>query len=182
MPCRRYFIRKFNSARDIPPPDLECVTDANFRQHRGGAPPADYLDRLARGCLLRRLVTELDGRPTQYSSLITDVVRYRVSEGSESVSEAALSNLQQDMMKQAEERYREVARCWQSDEFSGTMSFEWARGRSATDLTGTCTAVVEDAIAYLKLVLRWPVFVRAIDRLPFDGNFWLFDSRGLEGS
>jgi len=37
-----------------------------------------------------------------------------------------------------------------------------------------CQAVVDDGLSYARLVYYWPVFVRAIERLPILGNSWLF--------
>jgi hypothetical protein len=83
------------------------------------------------------------------------------------------------MSRQAEERYDEVLTCWASVEFDGYESFKWARSK-LTDKKKShkkkiCAAVVDDAVSYIKLVHKWPIFTRAIERLPFDGNEWLYE-------
>ena len=78
------------------------------------------------------------------------------------------------MLKQAQERYREVLQCWGSEEFRGHDSYEWAKDRTSAHMHERCEEVVNDAMDYLHLLLKWPIFVRAIDRLSF-ANDWLYD-------
>lgn len=122
--------RLHEAIEHLPSGDRECLTDAKIKQDRhpkrieiGDLSWArtDYLDRLLRGCLSLRLITDLDGRPTEYSKLIGAIVRSR---------ERDATNLRREMMLHAQERYDEVLRCWQSPEFMNTASFDWAKSRS----------------------------------------------------
>ena len=173
---------------DIGVKDVECVEEARIKQdrHPGGVTQKAvkwagnlYLDRLLRGCLFRRLITELDGTPTEYSKLIGKIVQFRVSD--RDLQDKALQPLKDGMVGQAGERYEEVLTCWASDEFDGFESYKWAEAKLKNSSTKdahkreACNAVVEDAISYIRLVHKWPIFTRAIERLPFRGNLWLYD-------
>ncbi len=160
---------------------LESKEEARFEQDRyylNGIKKEDmvwaqtkYFERLLCGCLFRILITNLDGKPTDYSSLIGNIVKFRVTK----VSEKKLTELRKGMIKQAEERYDEVIKCWQSEEFKGTLLYEWVVDKKETYKKKICNELIDDAIDYIKLVLKWPIFVRAIERLPLIGNNWLFE-------
>lgn len=169
---------------DIGISDLESNSDAKIKQVRypDGVTKSDidwseelYFERLLCGCIFRRFITGLDCSPTNYSILIGDIVKYSVTVGSDRISPAALSNLRSEMIEMAEERYGETILCWQSVEYDGTPLYRWAKGRNNTYKKEVCNKLVEDAIQYLELVLRWPIFVRAVERLSLIGNAWLFE-------
>jgi hypothetical protein len=174
---------------DISVYELECIEAAKFKQCRypyqkrcDGIRKGDiqwakttYFDRLLRGCIFRRLLTNLDGTATEYSSLIKNIVEYR--ERRKGWEEKDKSSLVEIMGKQAQERYDEVLTCWASGEFEGYASYDWAQEKRNDPIheNEICTRVVEDALCYVDLVLAWPIFVRAIKKLPFVGHDWLFE-------
>lgn len=163
--------------------DPERIADAVFIQDRypDGVTEKDvdwafkgYFDRLLRGCLLRRLIMELDGTPTEYSTLISDIVRYRVGGRSRRLKGPGLDRLKQTMYDQARERYEEVIQCWAWVDSSGYASHDWAKSRDSSHRDSICKEIVEDAAEYARLVQKWPIFVRAIDRLDVLTANWLF--------
>ena len=113
------------------------------------------------------------------SSLLTDIAWYRqggVTRRSSRLSNAERRRLRQAILRRARQRYDAVLECWSSKEFSGYTSYRWASGVSAkgSHRARVCESVAGDALAYVDLVLSWHVFTRAVERLPFDGNSWLF--------
>jgi hypothetical protein len=170
-------------AGDLYSDDIECTSDAKIQQtrhdHLGPGDIAwaqtEYFDRLLRGCLFRRLISHLNGRRTTYTELLADIVRYRVS--AKSAEELGLTvddPRSLEMIDMVKERYKETILCWQSREFADTPLEQWAGTRDSTHCLHWSREVVADAIRYVDLLLRWPVFTRAIERLQFTTNYWLF--------
>ena len=112
-------------------------------------------------------------KPTRYSILIGDILKFRVCESNEKDDK---NSLETEMMTHAEERYNDLISCWKSQEFKGTISHEWADKRTDEDRINTCKKLVEDALNYIDLVLKWHIFVRAIQRLHFEASRWLFEN------
>lgn len=176
--------RVHEALRDLGVDDKECIVGSKFKQdrHPSGITVDDitwaknfYFDRLLRGCIFRRLITNLDGSPTEYSSLLADIVRYRAA-SSNLWANRTRTAVASDMIEQAKERYDEVLSCWKSYEFQGYASYDWANLKinNQNHKINTCINVVENALRYIDLVLAWPIFIRAIKRLPFVGHAWLF--------
>jgi hypothetical protein len=147
----------------------------------------DYLYRVLRGCCLLSLVSNVDGSLTRYSELVRDIVGGVVREGDPRVSEAALQKLHLDCRDVTDIRYDDVLQCWQSIEFKEFRVFKWAMDKAVDktrDLTAQpdrvdlrskiCDQVVNDAIDYLRLLLKWHWIVKAIKQLPKAGNYWLY--------
>ena len=168
------------------------MSEALFKQdrHPNGITERDiewaknvYYDRLLRGCIFRCLLTRLDGTPTRYASVISDIVRYRVTKDSMCESRTKIA-IEAEMIKDAQERYNEVIECWRSQGFSGYASYDWANALVKEPRRmyreNICVSVVGDALAYIDLVFDWPVFVRAIKRLSFVGHGWLFEDISVE--
>jgi len=165
---------------DLKTTDMESVLHARIRQdrHPSGIKEEDidyayikYFDRLLRGCIFLRLIKDNDGKPTEYANLIGRIVQYHQG----SIEESERELLREAMTTIALKRYDEVIRCWASYEFVGTSSCKWARTRNADFRALTCDGLVDDALRYLNLLLKWPIFVRAVDRLKYIANDWLFD-------
>jgi hypothetical protein len=191
--------RLHEAISDLSENDLECVSSAKIKQDRypGGINQGwidfakrEYFDRLLRGCMLHRIISKPDGKPTNYSNLLGDIVRFRVIESSpqldaqglpdlrrvsESGPQVNLRDLRDDMTACADERYDEVYTCWSSDEYRGYALFDWATSLPDDHKSKQCGYVVNDAFNYMKLVLKWPIFTRAIERLRFEHNYWLFE-------
>jgi len=179
--------RLHEALKDLGARDTECVAKAKFKQdrHPNGITAKDidwakapYFDRLLRGCIFRRLISNLDDTPTDYSSLIGDIVRYRVTKQTLWYRKTK-TQLTTEMKDQAIQRYDEVLKCWSSAEFIGYASHEWAEQQrnNPQHRKAICKKVVDDALGYINLVLDWPVILRAIKRLPIVGHDWLFDYR-----
>jgi hypothetical protein len=172
---------------DISPNALECVLNAKIKQnrYRDGIKQRDiddlwgetsYFERLIRGCLFHRLISDANGNPTNYSKLIGDILKFQISENSERINKNSSKQLEREMIEHAKERYNDVIKCWQSQEFESTVSYEWARKRTSQDRIKACQKLVKDALNYIKLVLKWHIFVRAIQRLDFQASKWLFEN------
>jgi len=320
-----YLKRRLHEAlEDLRPTDIESVSKAKVSQdrHPNGITSEDkqkakkeYLDRLLRGCMFCRIITELNGTPTAYSKLVAQIVRFEVRDNDPRVlpERPEWNILRETMLAQAGERYEEVLRCWgskeywdyasevttqpsekvtiQSEEAKATdiklngeqieqflqallsafptsdalrhmvrvrleenleaiagreklytiafnliewaiehgrlkeliekaydqnpgnpklsnfvvgvleipvmppntitdepdsiqaaakdqaerLPYDWIQERLPTHKQERCDEVVNDALAYLHLLLKWPIFVRAIERLSFDKNRWLYE-------
>jgi hypothetical protein len=171
--------RLHEMASDLAVRDLECLAAARIQQERHKIlakkdidwAKADYFDRLLRGCLFHHLITEPQG---QYASLLTNIVRFRIRKHDAPVAPSELQRLHGDLIKLANERYRDVKACWSSSEFRGTPLYRWASALTKSHCSTSCEEVADDALRYVDLLLEWPVFTNAIDRLPISGNYWLF--------
>lgn len=170
---------------DLGPFEVEIIKDARISQdrHRPAGIDKDdlkedkiysYLQRLLRGCLFRHIITELDGSPTRYSNLIANIVSFRVVEGSPELSDEQRADLRDEMVKRAQVRYEEVKAAWTSVEYEGSLSYTLWNSLDPDHQTDTCHAVAHDADTYLDLVVSWPIFARAIQRLSMHGNHWLY--------
>ncbi len=175
--------RLHEALKDIGLKYVECVEEAIIKQDRGPCTEdytRQYFDRLLRGCMFRRLITEISGEPTAYTKFIGEIVQIRVSENDLRLSDAGLGLLKIEMLEHAGERYDEVIKCWAADEFHGFLSFNWAHekltDKKKIHKQPACKALVDDAINYIKLVHKWPIFTRAIERLPFAVNDWLYET------
>jgi len=160
----------------------ECQVNAVIPQdrHRHGLTKADidwaksdYFYRLLRGCLFESLITTPDGKPTPYSSLLESIARFAVRE----VSRDRRERLTEQLSKLAQERYNEVVMCWRTAELEGTPLHQWTC-KLKKDGPGRrqqiCRELAEEAIRYIDLLVQWPIFTRAIERLEFLDNPWLF--------
>jgi hypothetical protein len=167
---------------DIAVDDIESVPRAKLRQdrHRSGISQADlifaetkYFDRLLRGCIFHRMITEPGGSATCYSRKIRAVAWFE----STTFDSAERVIMEHALMPMGLAHCRWVLDCWTSPEFAGSISHRWAEKLQGDDSgqQRLCEAVVEDALNYIDLLLKWPVFTRAIGRLSFTGNTWLYD-------
>ena len=167
---------------DIKDYALERVDKAKTKQDRypngvtqGWVDSSDgYFPNIARGCIFIRLISNVDGTPTEYSKLIGKIVQLCIDTDCDELSAEKLRILKDDMIEQARTRFDEVLKSWKSPEFNNFKSHEWATGLTGQQISDRCEETVQDAIDYLRLVYKWPIFVRAIDRLPFKGNRWLY--------
>lgn len=183
---------------DIHSTDVERVEEARFSQNRHKEKITyqtldwardHYLDRLLRGCILHRLIESRDGTPTKYALLVKDIVRFGVNvEWTQDDHDETIGKLRDvgsakdrwgpavdQMTYDAEERYHEVLGAWNQDEFGGTGLKSWAETRSGEHRKVIVQGVIKDAKEYIRLVVRWPAFVRAVQRLQFNTAGWLFD-------
>ncbi|MEK6320547.1 MAG: hypothetical protein AABN33_02565, partial [Acidobacteriota bacterium] len=133
--------RLHEALQDISKTQTERVSEARSKQdrHKDGVKDSDiefarkiYFERLLRGCLLHRIVVDLEGTPTEYSKLIEDIVAYRMKRNDPKLSKRRLGSLKKRLLKQVERHYTLVLRCWSSNEFEGTESFTWAKQLLAT--------------------------------------------------
>ncbi|MEK6405582.1 MAG: hypothetical protein AABN34_01320 [Acidobacteriota bacterium] len=133
--------RLHEALQDISKTHTERVSKARSKQdrHKDGVKDSDmqfarkiYFERLLRGCLLHRIVVDLEGNPTEYSKLIEDIVAYRMKRNDPKLSKRRLGSLRNRLMIQVERHYTLVLRCWSSNEFEGTESFTWAKQLLAT--------------------------------------------------
>jgi hypothetical protein len=171
---------------DIAAEDPECLVEARFDQdrHPAGvtladkARATDYFQRVLRGCLFHAIVTGPRGARTSYGELIRDIVLYSASANDERLdgSLPAGKHFREGLMKTAQDRFDLVRASWTSSEFAGTDLWKWARKLDKRQASKYCAQVTDDALAYARLAKRWHVFVRAIQRLPYLGTRWLFES------
>ncbi len=134
--------RLHEALEDLSRKDTECVREAKFRQNRhpDGIGESDiewaigfYFDRLLRGCIFRRIITENSGKPSSYSKLVAEMMKFKVT-GSVSglirinflspddshgkaFEEVDLNPYRLSMLEAAQERYEEVLKCWSSSEY-----------------------------------------------------------------
>jgi hypothetical protein len=183
---------------DIDYEDLLNVIDAKFKQdrHPNGIrcdnqfddfawAKNSYFERLLSGCLLDRIIMNLDRSATEYSECIEKITKYKcislISKAQNKfnkkqiISPRSSHPLIPSMLQNVYERYDEVIKCWKSAEFVGTLSYEWAASKdNPSEKKRICEAIIKDALAYIDLVLVWPTFRSAILRLDIMSNFWLF--------
>ena len=161
--------------------NTERVAEAYFAQNRypGGTTEPDivkaqgYFRRLLRGCMLRRLITNLDGSPTTFSKLVAEVVRQPLTANLGKRS----AKLREEWKSIIEERLYEVLNAWKSDDYPNRRHKIWARerlGEGSSFTTEICASVLEDAKEYLELTNRWQTFVGAVDELTPQYCSWLF--------
>lgn len=173
---------------DIEPGDQESIIEARFEQNRHpeGIQKKDlewakneYFERLLRGCLMQSLIEGGDGKSTVYSNHIHSIVAYKDVLPRDAEEDPKTKRLLlKEMSNITRERYENTLRCWSSKEFKGTILYEWASSylSSSERKKELCREVIEDAWDYIRLVRRWPIFIRAISRLKQRPNKWLYHS------
>lgn len=179
-----YLKRRLHEAiEDIYYRQIECVMKVKIKQDRypDGVTEQDidydfksYYERLLRGCILKSIIVDLNGKPTAYSKLIQDFVRDRRSHLPD---ETEKTELKKSIHIAAKQRLEEVLISWTSHEFKGTSVYKWAELVTASDSIKEkhIQTVIDDALNYIDLVKDWPVFVRTIRRLSYTGSSWLFE-------
>jgi hypothetical protein len=189
---------------DISEYDPQCIESAKFEQDRHPAPEGitekniksinsaedflghkDYLKRVLLGCMFSAIIGD-QSIDANYTSIIKDIVVYKLEQNDfNKSSEIALQN---HILGVAFEHYKLVLYCWTSEEYKKYESYDWA-SKLLTDLNKLSITVitmknapppvrdiVEDAMNYINLVFNWHKFTRAIERLEFLGNKWLYKS------
>lgn len=95
--------------------------------------------------------------------------------------------LRLELTNLANDRLCKVLASWTSDEFVGTDLHDWTM-KHIQDMKQSIPEaklplwrdeLVKDALDYVRLVQRWPIFARAISRLQMNENDWLYDDTGL---
>jgi hypothetical protein len=127
----------------------------------------NYFPRLLRGCLLHALIMEADGKT---SGPLSREVGKVIANPECGVDEAKLD---EEMFRVASERAREVLSIWKEADYGDTPLRAWA-AESEPQADEYARSIVADALAYLHLVKRWPVYVQAIEQLTPDRAYWLF--------
>lgn len=130
----------------------------------------DYFARLTRGCLLQACIQGPTGQPGPLGDAVAQTLagfRSRPLEPQEEV------RLHDALYKAAAERFEEVITLWTQTEYG--LITTWAREIAGSSYAAQlCTEVADDALAYLRLVLDWPTYVRALESLdPFEAQ-WLY--------
>ncbi len=165
---------------DITHNDPSRIINATFEQsrHPAGIQEDDkkwskhtYFDRVLRGCIMHALIVSNEGKATNYSLQIRDAARLVKKE---KIKKKELESLRKNMYNLAEQRCNIVQKCWMSSEYEHTILYEYAISMKKEDISKQCNRVVDDALRYLDLVVDWPIFERAISRLSFAGNDWLY--------
>lgn len=176
--------RLHEAVGDLAIGDVECVREATFPQdrHPGGITESDidwasreYFERIIRGCIFRRVITELDGSPTEYSEIIRKILVYKIRTDSPELQRAALIDLGQQTIVGCRVRLAEIVEAWSSIQFNDFAHYLWAKQLELSFRDRLLAQVIADALRYMNLVVEWPVIVRAIDRLPLFDNYWLFE-------
>jgi hypothetical protein len=143
---------------DLSRDDVENVSSARIRQYRhpNGVKSKDvewaiqnYFDRLLRGCVFRRTIVKNDGTPTDYTNLLSEIVKFKVVPGrgewvpgqfpelrsrTDAGRQVQLAGIDGQMILDAEERYDEVLKCWSADELEGSLLWRWAKNRKLDQL------------------------------------------------
>ncbi len=166
---------------DIAESEIERVITAKFEQirHPDGILPKDiefaknrYFDRLLRGCLMDAAIKQTDGRPGPVAKCVTDVIDRGLTKFDSPGREVQLSN---DIKDAVGIRFDEVMSIWRDADYGNDILSEWARANDIpTKRDEYCAETSDDAIAYVKLVMDWRIYVNAIERLePYDA-YWVF--------
>lgn len=180
--------------------DPQCIEEAIFQQDRNPLPEGitkdkitsagSYLKRVMLGCMFSAIIGDQSKDPN-YTGVLKDIVVYKLEYGDFDGS-TTKSKLQQNILDVAFEHYKLVLWCWMSQEFRNYEIYNWANGlwqdlkissveEKTTPSIVMNTApqlvkdIVNDAMNYLDLVFRWHKFTRAIERLEFIGNNWLYE-------
>lgn len=159
----------------IAPTAPERVDGALFAQkrHPKGITPRDiewarthYLERLVKGCVMHALITSPAGQP----AVLAEEVGFALRPGWE---ETRLPKFRQRLHVASKRALANVLTLWEEADYGSPILSEWVsenrpRGGKLVD------DIVDDAVAYVRLVSRWSTYVRVIERLrPIDA-YWLF--------
>jgi len=179
-----YLKRRLHEAiGDINKGDIESLKEARIMQvrHHGVIKEVDhkwavekYFERILSGCLHKSMMIDYDENPTSYSNLINNIVKFKIE--TKELLDQEIDKLKPELQSILEEKYDDVLYCMQSDEYKGSLSYEWALSKEKDNIykNNFTEKILCDATEYAYLVFKWPVFVRAIERLPVLGNTWLF--------
>jgi predicted nucleotide-binding protein len=148
------------------PAKIQRVDGVTFKQNRDKKPD-EYLDRLARGCLLHAAISDR-GMPGPLSLAVKQVVDMQA--GKQPNRGINMVALNQRLERTLSERANLLRRVWQGAKY-GSPSFdkdvrrlEWKELRDE---------VREDATRYVDLVKKWPQYQLAIQRLDRIELAWL---------
>jgi len=177
--------RKLHEAlNDMTSFDLEVVTNSEtfFHQEREPNPltkdfinsfSEEYFERLLSGCLFSSLISDQNGIPTKYTERIKDLVWYRKKN---EINDD--KSLKIELSKIIKKRFDNVLYCWSSPEYEGNILYFWAIGKNNSEYKNKLCSpngeILNDAFEYLTLLENWHIFTRAIERLSFFSNSWLF--------
>jgi hypothetical protein len=161
---------------------LERVKEARFHQERfanGTIAPDDlnwasqvYFERVFRGCLLHAMIENPDGTAGPVSLAIGEII-------DQPTVAVDLDKLRDELLNLANETAKDVLGIWKDADYGDLMLSDWAK-ESEAEVGKFATTTVDDALSYVKLVARWPLYVSAIERLKPVQAYWLF--RRVEGA
>ncbi len=164
--------------KHIDPDDLEHVDNALFRQDRNpdGITEAQvtsvasggewaYLARLLRGCVLHSLIVRPGNRPGPLASAIATVMPPRAG----TIDEGSLRAEFEDSAKEAGNRVLDL---WANAEYENRLLAEWAV-RTKRELDPLLKKLIDDSLAYVRLVSRWQLYTAAIRKLSPAQAYWL---------
>jgi hypothetical protein len=172
--------RRLHEALDhLEASDLEHVDEALFRQNRHpegiteeqiqGAWKGDgdeYLARLFRGCVLHLLTVRLDGTMGAFAEAVEKVIPPREA----AVDEMSLKREFEAAARQAASIVLDV---WGEADYDCILLNKWAKGQRQK-LDQLLSPLVKDAVAYVRLVSRWYLYVGAVMNLTPINAWWLF--------
>ena len=177
-----YLKRRLHEAiKQVKSSSLERCADATFSQDRHGPTGpqngdlvdarSHYLDRLVRGCLFCRLISNLDGTATIYSEAIGRAVRVPGSD--QKLTDEQWESLKSEILI----RLQEIISAWSSGEYVGKVNHKWALEKMATKekfSEALWKSIKLDAETYLNLTNKWQIFVGALLELSQLRCPWLF--------
>lgn len=180
---------------DIAKGDKESIPEAIFQQSRHGEKglskeyienkTENYLERLLRGCMFHSMIATIEGKPTEYSKMVRDIVLGKTDE----LSEERIAKVKEAIEGIAREKMQIVLDCWGASDYERKdpdnpnekeqeqfISYSWAKSLNVDEKRKDRLVenLVEEAMQYLEVVKHWPIFVSSVKRLSFIGNDWLY--------
>ena len=155
--------------------NIEHLPDALFRQERHPEgvsdenidwAKTDYFERLLRGCIVHALVVNYDGTPGLLAVEIKSIIN-------EQLQIEDFTPLKASFEETANKSAEHVVSIWLNTDYGSLALTEWCQDIE-NDIPKICETTVNDILAYLRLVVRWPKYVRTIEKLTRIDAYWLF--------
>jgi len=163
---------------DIQHEDCASVVSARFHQNRhpngtqaNAVKDGEYFERVLRGCMLCRVVAPppKEQDPTNFVKAVKATALF-------TPANIDRASLKEQIKRDALERGKAVLQAWQSPDYANTSLKQWADEQEATSgyLDSIAQGLARDCLRYLEFLANWPAYLRAVDRVPFIGESWLF--------
>ncbi|MFC1749843.1 hypothetical protein ACFL2V_13670 [Pseudomonadota bacterium] len=131
-----------------------------------------YFERILSGCIMQSLIMGGDGKRGAMSEVI-----HKILEGDGYVFDESRSRDQ--FYEVGIETARNVLKIWKNAGYGSAILLEWVSEYSSVEIL--IDDLVQDSIAYIYLVIRWPLYVTAIcDLTPVDAYYLFQKPRSVQ--